>query len=319
MGMGDARSMRRNVAVFLDMENLVGGKTAEATGLRLGELVTAIETIVQKSGVGSKAAVIRAYAHWGSKVMAGFQREMLGLGVEPVQIFSFEKQVKNAADIELCVDVLAVVHESPWIDVFVIATGDGGFVPLVRRLHALEKYVVVVSTNDPESGVVNALLKAVADEYHQVQMSQVDAAIQLQSVRVPEPLIASPANLHRNVPTAVSPKNPKPKQAPNKAKPKQASEKAPKPTAEEQAKAADIKVLRRAILSIIRENPDLVISNRVNAGALGQHLRSEHPQLSYKGCGSKTLGAFLRLHCDLAVVTPRALHISGPTAAMHSA
>ncbi|WP_367281515.1 NYN domain-containing protein [Paeniglutamicibacter sulfureus] len=62
---------------------------------------------------------------------------------------------------------------------FVIATGDGGFIPLVRRLHALNKYVVVVSTDDPESGVVNALLKTVADEYHQVPMSQVSVKSQM--------------------------------------------------------------------------------------------------------------------------------------------
>ncbi|MDO2933282.1 NYN domain-containing protein [Paeniglutamicibacter sulfureus] len=113
MGMGDAKSVRRNVAVFLDMENLVGGKAAEATGLRLGELVTGIENIVRKSDVASQTAVVRAYEHWGSPVMAGFQREILKFGVDPVQIFSFDKNVKNAADIELCVDVCRWLTSRP--------------------------------------------------------------------------------------------------------------------------------------------------------------------------------------------------------------
>ncbi|MFL4475535.1 NYN domain-containing protein [Paeniglutamicibacter sp. MACA_103] len=293
MGMGDAKSTRRNVAVFLDMENLVGGKTAGKTALRLGELVTGIENIVRQSGMGSKAAVIRAYAHWGSHVMAGFQREMLGLGVEPVQIFSFDKQVKNAADIELCVDVLAVVQDSPWIDVFVIATGDGGFVPLVRRLHALEKYVVVVSTNDPESGVVNALLKSVADEYHQVQMSQVAAAVQMQPVHAPEPLIASPTKLPAKV--AV---NKKPKKAKPKATPKKASEK----SLAELAKIAEIAKLHDAIFKILKQHPECRVKNRVVASTLGSFLRKEWPQLSYKACGSKTLTSFLEEHCSLGVI-----------------
>lgn len=293
MGMGDAKSTRRNVAVFLDMENLVGGKTAGATGLRLGELVTAVENIVQKSGVGSKTALIRAYAHWGSPVMAGFQREMLGLGVEPVQIFSFDKQVKNAADIELCVDVLAVVQDSPWIDVFVIATGDGGFVPLVRRLHALEKYVVVVSTNDPESGVVNALLKSVADEYHQVRMSRAASSVPMQPVRVPESLIASPANVNAKVAANAPPKkaelNPMPQMT------------AEKPT-EEQAQIVNIARLRAAIFKVLKQHPEFKVENRVIGSALGSCLRREWPQLGYKACGSKSLGSFLEKHCSLEII-----------------
>ena len=91
MGMGDAKSGQRNVAVFLDMENLVGGNSSAPTKLRLGALVTEIENIVRKSGVGSRTAVVRAYAHWGSPVMARFQREILAFGVEPVQIFSLTR------------------------------------------------------------------------------------------------------------------------------------------------------------------------------------------------------------------------------------
>ena len=68
--------MLRNVAVLIDMKNLVGGNFSEATGLRLVELVTGIEHIVRRTGVGSQTAVVRAYAHWGIEVMAGFQREI---------------------------------------------------------------------------------------------------------------------------------------------------------------------------------------------------------------------------------------------------
>ena len=82
---------------------------------------------------------------------------------------------------------------------FVIATGDGGFIPLVRRLHALNKYAIVVSTNVPESGVVNTLLKSVADEYHQIQMSQVIATDPMQPLRKPSVLLDSPATVLPNM------------------------------------------------------------------------------------------------------------------------
>ena len=64
--------------------------------------------------------------------------------------------------------MLEVAQDAPWVWVFVIVTGDGGFAPPIRRLHALNKYVVVVSTTAPNASIVNPLLKAVADEYHQI-------------------------------------------------------------------------------------------------------------------------------------------------------
>lgn len=292
MGMGDAKSGQRNVAVFLDLENLVGGNSSARTELRLGALVTGIENLVRKSGVGSRTAVVRAYAHWGSPVMARFQREVLAFGVEPVQIFSFDKNVKNAADIELCVDVLALAHESPWIDVFVIATGDGGFVPLVRRLHALNKYAIVVSTNVPESGVVNSLLKSVADEYHQIPMSPVIATDPMPLVCTPAVLLASPAKVVPNVAATTEPKQPKQE---TKAK------KTPKKPVADPSKGEVVAEIRRAIMGILQLNPELVVSHRVNVALLGQHLRSQYPELNYKVHGGKTLSDFLRKYCALGV------------------
>ncbi|MDQ0092551.1 NYN domain-containing protein [Paeniglutamicibacter psychrophenolicus] len=299
MGMGDANTLQRNVAVFIDMENLVGGKTVGSTGLRLGELMSGIESIVRKTGVGSRTALARAYAHWGSPVMAGFQREILELGIEPVQIFSFDKQVKNAADIELCVDVLSVAHESPWIDVFVIATGDGGFIPLVRRLHALNKFVIVVSTNDPESGIVNSLLKSVADEYHQISMSTVHVPVSEQSLKAPA---SSAAPAVKTVPKI--PNVPKA----SAAAAKKTSIKQPKLTVvrtrqfPDQSKFSAITEFRRAIYKIIEQCPELVLDNKVNAAELGNRLRSEYPQLGYKACGSKTLTEFLATYCALGTM-----------------
>ncbi|MBV1779109.1 NYN domain-containing protein [Paeniglutamicibacter sp. ABSL32-1] len=305
--MGDAKSTRRNVAVFLDMENLVGGYASETTGLRLGALVAGIEDIVRESGVGSNTAVVRAYANWGSPGMARFQREILKFGVEPVQIFSFDKNVKNAADIELCVDVLSVAHESPWIDVFVIATGDGGFIPLVRRLHALNKYVVVVSTNVPEAGVVNALLKSVADEYHQIPMSKVHMPDSEQPPKAP--------SLSAAATVKTAPKVPKVSAAAAKKKPTKQLKFTVAPTDQvpDRSKFPAITEFRRAIYKIIEQSPGLVVDNKANASALGSRLRSEYPQLGYKACGSKTLTEFLATYCALGIMKTGPAQV--PTAA----
>ncbi|MFF5793426.1 NYN domain-containing protein [Paeniglutamicibacter sp. NPDC012692] len=277
-GMGDATPLRRNVAVFLDMENLVGTCSGGKSQLKLGEVVTEVGRIVRQTGPDSKTALVRAYAHWGRPSMADFQREILEHGIEPVQVFSFDNNIKNAADIELCVGVLSVAHEAPWVEVFVIVSGDGGFVPLIRRLHALNKYVIVASTNTPNSGIVNALLKSVADEYHQIAITEVSVAPQTQHVPVPK----ANSNVAATVELA-----PKTKKTQLIVQPKT---------------AVGVAELRDSIRGIIKQHPELVIANRVNTGALGQILIKEQPQLSYKKCGSKTLGAFLKKHCGLCSI-----------------
>ncbi|WP_269823055.1 NYN domain-containing protein [Arthrobacter sp. MSA 4-2] len=163
---------RRNVAVFLDMENLYGGVAGHPTSVPVGSILKDIGQLVRDSGVGALTAVARAYANWGRAEMGTYRRQLLGHGVEPVQIFSFSQDIKNAADIELVVDALRVAAEAPWIEVFVIVSGDGGYVPLVRRLHALGKYVIVVTTSGPDVGAVSSMLRSAADQFHVVAVPE---------------------------------------------------------------------------------------------------------------------------------------------------
>lgn len=286
--MGTAASKQRNVAVFLDMENLVGTHPAGKSTLEFGQVVTEIERIVRSSGLGSKTAMVRAYAHWGRPVMVDFQREILEYGIEPIQIFAFDKNIKNAADIELCVDALSVVHDAPWIDVVVIVSGDGGFVPLIRRLHALNKYVIVASTNTPNAGIVNGLLKSVADEYHQISMAGAHAAERTPPTPAAKTTTAVPDIGSQKLKIASVPP-PRPQQT-----------------------EAGVAELRNVIWGILKRQPELVVANKVDVAKLGQLLRKLRPDLNHKKCGSKTLGAFIKKHCALGVFQT---HTTGVTAA----
>lgn len=87
-----------------------------------------------------------------------------------MQIFSFDQSSKNAADIELVVDALEVAADMPWIELFVIVSGDGDFVPLLRRLHALGKRSLVATTSQPKAGAVNKVLQSVADHFHVIDI-----------------------------------------------------------------------------------------------------------------------------------------------------
>lgn len=185
---------KRNVAIFVDMENLFGGYGRDVTAVPVGTIVKSVQGIVRKNGIGSLTATVRAYANWGRPDMAAYRRELLEHGVEPVQVYSFSSDIKNAADMELVVDALAVAYESSGVEVFVIVSGDGGFVPLIRRLHALGKYAVVATTNQANAGKPNALLESVADEFHVLDVSGTAAdARPKPSGTVVEPAIRLPS------------------------------------------------------------------------------------------------------------------------------
>lgn len=280
--MAEGAPPRRNVAIFVDMENLFGGYGRDVTSVAIGPVIREIECIIREHDVGSLTATVRAYANWGRADMAAYRREMLENGVEPVQVFSFGKDVKNAADIELCVDVLEVAHESPWVDVFVIVSGDGGFVPLIRRLHFLDKYAIVVSTNHANAGASNRLLESVADEYHVVDVSgrvATSASSSSETTGLPQLKPKQPTK------TAREPKktNVQPDVVPIDRV----------PTVEE---------YHQSVKALLSENPGLVVEGAVNGSALGPLLRKRWPMVDYSTFGYRTFGAFIEDYCKLRIL-----------------
>ena len=61
-----------------------------------------------------------------------------------------KKIVKNAAEIHLTVEALKIAYGNSCINQFIIVSGDGGFIPLIRQLKCLGKIVHLVSA-DKES------------------------------------------------------------------------------------------------------------------------------------------------------------------------
>ena len=184
----------RNVAIFIDMENLFGGYAGEVGQVPITAILDDIRNLVtEQLNVGSAIAVTRAYANWSDYRLGKYRREMMEHGVEPVQVFSFGQAVKNAADIEMVVDVLEVADRSPHVEVFVLVSGDGGFVPLIRRLHALGKYVVVATTESRSDKSASKLLKSVAD-YFLVSANLSSPVAQQPDLKlVPDPVINVPS------------------------------------------------------------------------------------------------------------------------------
>jgi hypothetical protein len=151
-----------DTVVLFDVENLLGepsGWQRAAAKLSFGDILSRVSR--DESGTVGRFAVSRAYANWGRSFMSTLRQEMTENGVEPRQIFGFDRTgTKNAADIELVIDAMDLAYLRPDITTFVLVTRDGGFSALARKLHELGKAVVVCADAD-----CSRALRSVADVF----------------------------------------------------------------------------------------------------------------------------------------------------------
>lgn len=153
--------MTFNTAVFYDIENLLKGYAFSAQTLSNLSLREILDSAAN-TGRLSAIAVQRAYANWSDPRLGVMRGEINELGIEPVQVFGFSRdQKKNAADIQLAIDVIDLAHVRPSIEVFVIVSGDGGFASLAKKLHEYGKTVVGCAYPN----AANRIFQAVCDEF----------------------------------------------------------------------------------------------------------------------------------------------------------
>lgn len=135
-----------NIALLIDFEN-VGN---------LDDLRTLMSRLSRKGNV----VVKRAFGDWWSQPRDK-QNRLVEMGVEMVHQIHSHKD-KNASDIRLVIDAIELLRDG-WrgIDTFVIASSDNDFLPLVVKLRASGKSVIVAAhdANRPQQ------LSKSADEY----------------------------------------------------------------------------------------------------------------------------------------------------------
>ena len=159
----------RNVAVFIDAENLFKGYgKLEIPEMSMADILQQLEDAVTREAGAGSIAVSRAFADWNTLGLEDYRRDVERSGVETVQVFSAGIAPKNAADIVLVVDCLRSASDLEQLEVFIIVSGDGDFVPLVRRLHELNKYVVGAMLADHG---VNSLLEHEVDQYVELKVA----------------------------------------------------------------------------------------------------------------------------------------------------
>jgi uncharacterized protein (TIGR00288 family) len=132
-----------NLALFIDFENLaIGARQARYEAFDT-ELL--LKRLLERGRVLFK----RAYCDWSN-----FAREKKVLHEAAIELFDIPQRGmtgKNSADIRMVVDALDLCYTRPHIDMFVIASGDSDFSPLVSKLREYNKLVIGVGVKNSSS------------------------------------------------------------------------------------------------------------------------------------------------------------------------
>ena len=126
-----------NTVILYDIENLTLGNRDPVFEFSLKNIIEQVQQI----DVVEKIAIQSAYADWSNNKFGAIKRDIQELGIEPVQIFGFSYN-RNAADIQLAIDVVELTYTKPSLQVFVIVSGDGAFASLAKKLHEQGKTVI---------------------------------------------------------------------------------------------------------------------------------------------------------------------------------
>ncbi|MBD2342846.1 NYN domain-containing protein [Anabaena subtropica] len=145
-----------NTAIFYDIQNLNLGRNNSHNNFSFKEIQSHLKT----TDIFKKSAVQCAYADWSDVRLKLLKDEIQELGVEPIQIFDFGHK-KNAADIQLSIDAMELVVIRPFIQVFVIVSGDGGFASLAKKLHEYGKTVIGCGYE----GKINRFFQSICDYF----------------------------------------------------------------------------------------------------------------------------------------------------------
>lgn len=131
-------------AILYDIENLVFLQGQRLTPARVSELV-AFEKIVatlKKTVDLGDILVQRAYGNWMNDILQHLTPQLEQLHIERVAVYGRNREQRNAADIQLAVDAIDIVHHHPEINTFVLVSGDGGFGSIVLKLRDYGKRVI---------------------------------------------------------------------------------------------------------------------------------------------------------------------------------
>src|SRR5918999_2405727 len=141
------------IALLVDFENLAIGARDRGQDIDMSVVMDALSE-------RGRVVVRRAYADWN--LFSEHRENLLSQRIEMIEVPQRTGMVrKNAADIKLAVDAIELSTQREFLTVFVIASGDSDFTPLVSKLRELNKKVIGVGVE----GSTSELLPGACDEF----------------------------------------------------------------------------------------------------------------------------------------------------------
>ncbi|BCX12297.1 MAG: NYN domain-containing protein [Thermosynechococcus sp.] len=131
-------------AVLYDIENLVFNQGQRLDPAKVNELVSLdkiLESIKSTIDLG-EIAIKRAYGNWQNKTLQALNDQLKRSQIQQVPVYGHNRDQRNAADIQLALDAIDLIHHYPDINTFVLISGDGGFGSIALRLRDYGKTVI---------------------------------------------------------------------------------------------------------------------------------------------------------------------------------
>jgi len=150
---GNPSDRARNLAVFIDFENLASGFENRK------EVAFDIRRVLDRLLEKGKVLVKVAYCDWNR--FRQYTTPLHEAGIELIEIPKRSMTGKNSADIRLVVDAMDLSYGKEHIDTFAIVSGDSDFSPLVGKLKENGKYVIGLGMRESTS----RLLAESCDEF----------------------------------------------------------------------------------------------------------------------------------------------------------
>ncbi|MEM9926090.1 MAG: NYN domain-containing protein [Cyanobacteria bacterium P01_D01_bin.50] len=147
-----SHSQNFNTVILYDIENLTKGNNNPQFNFSLRDIIQDIK----KYNLVNQIAGQYAYADWSNNKLKTIKPNIQELGIEPMQIFGFSNH-KNAADIQLVIDAVELIHNKPFLEIFAIVSGDGGFSCLAKKLHEYGKIVIGCGYDNQTNNVFAAV------------------------------------------------------------------------------------------------------------------------------------------------------------------
>jgi uncharacterized protein (TIGR00288 family) len=168
----------KNIAIFYDVENLIGGYDLKfLEDFSIKSIFAEINRFTEqtKKDFVKNISLQKGYADWSNYKISKLKWDIAEVGIEPIQMYGFAKgAIKNSSDIQLVVDAMEVLYTKPFIDTFIIVSGDGGFLSLARKLNEHGKKVI----GSAYRSSTNSMFRNLCDEF--IYLEEPQQVIQMQ-------------------------------------------------------------------------------------------------------------------------------------------